>query len=273
MKRSLGLILVRPTREPADVADRAASARKSAERLGLPLVKTFRARRGPVVGEAWHGPVQFLEPEDARELYRRLHRRHVLVLSFTSVFVRMNPRLHPLTRRAALELGKFVEHKAEFDLIRDAATANRVIGHFTAGKSRLSCTGEDDPRCLPLHVFRVDQDWAALSEQDGRDAFQARHGPARSRVDGDSKRWARADRGAYHGQERLTVAGVDLLAGMHWDVTSERGRAQLATADEIWTVPRGPRGYINVYPDAYVRQGARSTARRVWPPKRPAQRP
>jgi hypothetical protein len=113
-------------------------------------------------------------------------------------------------------------------------------------------------------VFRVDQDWTALSEEHGRDAFHARHGPARSRLDGDTKRWARADHGAYHGRERLTVAGLELLAGMHWDVTNERGRAQLTTANEIWTVPRGPRGYVNVYPDAYVRPGVRSTARRVW---------
>lgn len=262
------LVLVRPERESSEVRDLVAKAHETAERVDIPPIKTFRARRGSVVGEHWQRPVQFLEPTDAREIYRLVHRWRTLVLSFTRVYVRRNPSRQPAERRAALELATYVEHKAGFELIRSQATLQAAIRDFKDSAGGVSCAGENDPRCLPLHVFSVDRDWSVLSEQHGRNAFEELHGPARSRVDSDSKRWARADRGAYHGRDKLTVAGFELPAGMHWDVTSERGRTQITTANEIWTLPRGARGYVNVYPDAYVRPGTRSAARRTWPANR-----
>jgi len=262
---SPALILVRPEREPREIKDLALRAREAALALDTStMIKTFRTSRGTVVGEAWHRPVQFLQPNDARELYRLVHRWRVLVLSFTSVYVRRDPSRQPAERRAALELGTFVEHKAQFWLVRGRPGLQLAVAGL-ACTATCGCDGDDDPRYLPLHAFSVDRPWGTLSDQHGRDAFEDLHGPARSRVDADKKRWTRADRGAYHGREALTIAGRDLPRGMHWDVTSERGLGRLTTANEVWRLPRGPRGHINVYPDAYVRPKAGSSARRVWP--------
>lgn len=251
-----------------EIRDLVARAHRAARDADIQRIKTFRGKRALVIGEPWHGPVQFLEPTDAHELYRLVHRWRVLLLSFTSIYVRKDPRRQPVERRAALELGTFVEHKAEFELVRSRAALEAVFEGFHNVGSGLSCTGDDDPRCLPLHVFSVDRVWSALSEQHGRDVFADLHGPARSRVDRDKKRWARAGRRAYHGGDALTVSGQDLLPGMHWDVTTERGPVQLATSSQVWEVPRGAQGYVNVYPDAYVRSTNRSRARRVWPAKK-----
>ena len=257
-------MLIRPERESAEVAELVVRARQTAEQTRLPI-KTFRARRESVVGEPWQRPVEFLEPIDARKLYRRLHRSRVLVLTFTRVYVRRDPSRQPVVRRAALELGTFVEHKAAFELIRSKKALDAILIDFRAVGNTLRCTGEDDPRCLPLHAFSVDRNWSVLSEQVGRDAFAKLYGPARSRVDGARKRWTRADRGAYHGGEALVVAGNELMPGMHWDVTSERRLTRLTTSDEIWKVPHETRGHLNVFPDAYVKPG--QGARRVWPKK------
>lgn len=259
------LVLVRSARESAETVDLVKRARGAAAAVELPLIKAFRATRGTVAGERWHGPVQFLDPNAARDLYNLAHRWRLLVLSFARIYVRRDPSRQPVVRRAALDLGTFVLHKAEFELVRDRPALERLIPAFVQNRGSLSCTGEDDPRCLPLHVFSVSEEWSGLRNQSGRDAFADLYGPARSRVDAERKRWARADRRAYHGADELTIAGHDLSPGMHWDVTSERGRARLTTAHEVWEVPPGSAGYVNVYPDAYVRSAKRSKARRVWP--------
>ena len=264
MSAPAAIVLIRPERESAEVADLATVTRESAGRLQLPLVKTFRASRGAVVGERWHSPVQFLQPNEAHELYRLLHRRRVMVVCFTSVFVRKDPSRDPAVRRSALAVGTFVEHKAAFALIRSRPSVEAVLKRFKH-ECNVSCDGEDDPRCLPLHVFAVQRDWSDLRRQDGRKAFAEQYGPPQSRVDSDRRRWSRADRSAYHGRDTLTVANCELAPGMHWDVASERGSTRVMTAREIWEIPRGSRGYLNVYPDAYVRPGGLSTARRVWP--------
>jgi len=115
-----------------------------------------------------------------------------------------------------------------------------------------------------MHVFGVDRTWPELSEKSGRDAFAKRYGGSRSRLDDDRKRWTRADRAAYHGGPGLTVAGHALQRGMHWEVISERRKFRLVTANQVWEVPRGAHGYVNVYPDAFVRPGGDSRAQLIW---------
>jgi len=248
----------------------AAAAGRAAASRGIPLIKAFRSRRVSIDGEPYHGPVQFLDPEDAHKLYRMLHRRAVLVLSFTRVLVRRDPSREPAIRKAALDLGVFVQHKARYELIRDPRALEAALVCFETGRTVTSCAGEDDPRCLPLHVFAVDRVWSTLNTQGGRDAFDGLHGTSRSRLDSEKKRWSRAERRAYHGREHLTVAGRELPPGMHWDVSSERGRKRMTTANAVWELPSGLRGYVNVYPDSYVRPGSAGAARRVWPRKRSA---
>jgi hypothetical protein len=263
MNADPALVLVRPEKESDQVAALAAEARAVAKEQGLPLLKTYRARRGAVTGEPWQRPVEFLGPSDARGLYRSLHQWRVLVLAFTAVYVRRDPSRQPIERRAALDLETFVEHKAAFRLIRAADDISAAMTEFGTLESPLSCEGEDDPRCLPLHVFSVDRNWSGLSTHSGREAFAKVYGGGRSRLDGGRKRWTRAHRHAYHGSEILIVASRELPRGTHWDVTSERGTARLLTSSEIWKLPAAARGYANVFPDAYVKKG--KGARRVWP--------
>jgi len=130
MAIAAALVLVRPDRESADVRSLVTHARKTARHAGVPLAKTFRAQRGTVAGEWFAGPVQFLEPNDAQDLYRRMHRSRVLVLSFTRIYVRRDPSRQPVVRRAALELGEFVDHKAEFALIRTPAELAAALEQF-----------------------------------------------------------------------------------------------------------------------------------------------
>jgi hypothetical protein len=258
-----GVVVVLPERDSSDVRCLRRRVRDKASSSGVEVVKTFRARRGSVVGEAWKGPVEFLAPGDAYQLYKRLHRARLLVISFTTVFVRRDPSRDPAVRKEALALSTFVEHKADFELVRGASSINDTFDRFAASLAQGSCEGEDDPRCLPLHVFTTDRLWPQLREEDGRRAFRKRYGPPRERSDDRGRRWARADRGAFHGREALVIAGCELAAGMHWDVTGGRGPAgRLTTANEVWKL--GRQGYVNVHPDAHVSASDRSTARRVW---------
>lgn len=43
------------------------------------------------------------------------------------------------------------------------------------------CTGIDDPRALPFHVFTTDVEWHALGTPDAQRAFQNRYGQPQSR--------------------------------------------------------------------------------------------
>jgi hypothetical protein len=262
---------VRPNRESEELTSLVAAVRQAARQVSVPLIKTYRAERGNVIGERWHGPVQFLRPKDAYDLYRHLHRRRALVISFTEVHVRTDPSRDPVVRRAALTLSKFVEHKADFALLRDQQAIQPTLQRFNRAIGTPRCDGEDDPRCLPLHVFSVKGDWSSLGHRHGRDSFDDRYGRGRSRLDDGSKRWTRADSAAYHGRETLTVAGCQLRSGMHWDVSNGRGRKKLMNSHEIWEFPRHARGYVNVQPDAHI--GGGSGVRRVWTLAGPKGRP
>jgi len=259
-----GVVLVLPERESADVQSLSRGVQERALTVGIEVVKTFRARRGDVAGEAWTRPVQFLAPGDAHQLYRRLNRERLLVIAFTSVFVRRDPSRDPAVRKEALTIATFVEHKAHFELVRGKSSIAPTFHRFAASLDEAFCEGENDPRCLPLHVFTTDRLWPELRNETGRRSFRTRYGPARERSDDRGRRWTRADRGAFHGREALIIAGFELAAGMHWDVFGGRGRAsRLTTENEVWKL--GRRGYVNVYPDARVHvTPGRSVARRVW---------
>jgi hypothetical protein len=57
-----------------------------------------------------------------------------------------------------------------------------------------------------------------------------------------------------------TTRPTRLARGFHWDV--RRGSVErLVTCHEVWKL--NPGGNANIYPDAYVRVGARH-GRRVW---------
>jgi hypothetical protein len=255
------LVVVLPERDTENIKRLVAAVRSRAQSDGLSRIKTFRARRGAVVGEPWKAPIEFLAPDDAHQLYKRLHRERVLVVAFTAIWVRRDPSKNPAVRKEAIQLADFVDHKAQFELVRGDSSVDLAFARYAEWASVTSCEGEDDPRCLPLHVFTTDRPWPELREATGRGAFGRKYGSGRARTDARSKRWAKAQPSAYHGRENVEIAGCTLAAGMHWDVSSAR-EVRLTTSHQVWRL--GSRGYLNVYPDGHVRKTGRSNARNVW---------
>jgi hypothetical protein len=204
-----------------------------------------------------------LEPHHAGAIYRLLHRGPVLVVAFSSVWVRRDPRRDPPRKRAALRLETFVEHKGLHGLVRSDKHVDEIFDQYVAWSAQVNCTGENDPRVLPLHVFETARTWPDLGTPPGDNRFVRAHGPPRRRVDEGRKSWSRAASGAYHGGGALIVAGSELAQGMHWDVSIERGTAVICGADGVWAL-KGRNAYVNVHPDAHVRETEHS--RRLWSP-------
>ena len=58
----------------------------------------------------------------------------------------------------------------------------------------------------------------------------------------------------------MHIAGRPLINGFHWDVmlgSRTRGSKKVSNTVEIWKIP--PHGHINIYPDAHIRKGQKST--------------
>ena len=125
-----------------------------------------------------------------------------------------------------------------------------------------NCTGEDDPRCLPFHVFDADIDTYNLSDPSDRQRFQSDHRGQRCRRDGNALDWRRPNTRQMHGRASLQVAGRDLIRGFHWDVSDRTGSKRVSTTSTIWQLRPG--GYFNIYPDAHIRG---SRAIRIFPPR------
>ena len=99
----------------------------------------------------------------------------------------------------------------------------------------------------------------------GRQQFNRDHGPQESRSDKNGLDWKRAH--DMHGREVLHIAGRPLINGFHSDVMPglrTRGSKKVSTTVEIWKMP--PHGHINIYPDAHIRKGHKST--KITVPKR-----
>jgi hypothetical protein len=223
-----------------------------------------RTRRVRLAGEGWERGAELLTPADAMGLYRRLHRSPTLVLAFAAAMVRRDPSRDPPVRRAAIGLEEFVAYKGVFGLIRGRDDTADVFARFSAWNSEVRCDGEADPRILPLQVFGLGPRQPDLATGEGTTAFREQHGPPAFRTDSDGVEWRRADRNAFHGGSSLLVAGCDLPAGLHWDV-SRRGRSiRLANSSQVWRL-KGNRAYVNVYPDSHIRPPKMAGVRQVWP--------
>lgn len=208
---------------------------------------------------------RLLPGEHAWELYRRMHRAAVAVLSLDGdVQVPTDPEADTTRDRTLLSLRRYALYKS-FYVNLAGCTGDLVawIGEFDSWCDCVACEGEHDPRCLPLHVFKGHHEDQDLACEAGRAAFNRQHGGGASRVDGVGRTWSMNPH-AYHGHPRLHVAGRLLRAGMHWDVRPpRRGPVRVVTPKEVWEVWR----YINIYPDAAIR-AARRYARLVYPRSR-----
>ena len=136
-------------------------------------------------------------------------------------------------------------------------------GLFTTWAQATHCTGEEDPRILPLHSFETSQDWPYLDIGAVNRKFEEQYGPAARRTDDGGRLWTRPNKGEYHGSAVQIVAGHRLQGGMHWHVTTRGGATRFFAPHRVWSLPSG-NAYINVYPNGYVNVGRAGHVPIIW---------
>jgi hypothetical protein len=235
---------------------------REAQRAGLALTvlkaKTIRPNRN------WRWkPIELLAPDDADRLYRLVHHGPTMVAAVSSVFVLRDPRRSDIREKDTIRLSDFVAHKAGFLLVNGRTQVATLEPTFDSWRAVVRCDGQDDPRMLPLQTFDAGGPCPELDHDAGRQAFATRYGSGRSRVDQSGHDWRRAT--ARHGRQELIIAGYQLLAGFHWDVSCRKGSGTLLSANAVWSLPR--RSYANVYPDGAVRGSKKGvpSIKRIWP--------
>jgi len=251
----VGVWLVEPSSAPAS-RDFGRRVRDESARRGWSM-NSLRFETGRLPGGR---PARTLSPRDATALYKGAHRSSLGVIVFGGPEVGLDPAAGGHGKAVSVE--RFLRYKAfVYHLERpdDVRAVDEFFADFSSWISTIGCEGEQDPRCMPLHVFDRSRDWRTLGSPVGRSDFNSRYG-AGVREDPQGLRWQRAR--DLHGREVLQVAGRPLIAGYHWDVeNSARAPRRVTTTHEVYEV--SPRGYLNVHPDAHV--GVRgSFARRIW---------
>lgn len=256
--------LVLPSAAARDLArdDQHRELRRLAEARGWKVL----VRRVADVRVQGQGVAKVIEPWDAAELYRSLHRNPSAVLQLTRASIRLDPTSGE-GRRNLISLMRFVRYKSYWSDVDLGAPLGRVIDSCAEWFTGSWCSGDRDPRCLPLHMFAPKRDWGSLDAVDGVRDFDDVHGPPMGRVDELGRQWQHTK--VLHGRESLVVGGMVLSTGMHWDVLSERSSGRIANSAEVWKFARG--AYCNVYPDAHIRRGQVSgrSAQRVRVVSRP----
>ncbi len=209
--------------------------------------------------------IQIIDPQDAVNLYQRLHRACTAVLSIQPpgapgpVVCTRPDRRHALVARAVRSLRLFCAYKAFFRKLSDPLRPAGWVAQFIHWCGCVGCAGDHDPRVLPLHVFmptslRCLRD---LRDAPGRVAFEAQHARgAGGRYDRAGLLWEHAhEQHAVQPNDHLTVANTPLTPGMHWNVQAGGRRARIHTPMAEWEFTK----HMNVYPDAKLRgtDGAR----------------
>ena len=205
-------------------------------------------------------PLNLLRPGDAASVYSRAHNATVGVLVDDRLRVMLDPSRTPTTGRAR-KLSSYLRYKALVSRLGyfDAVSAAEFILALAAWAQATNCEGDSDPRVMPLHVFDDDAEYDRLDEMSGRQDFVSRFGGS-SRRDPSGRVWERAD--DRHAMLQLSVAGRALTAGAHWDVQNPaRTAKRVATPDRVVSIHPG--GYVNVYPNAFLRI-AGGQASEIW---------
>jgi hypothetical protein len=152
------------------------------------------------------------------------------------------------------------------DFVRYKAYAERANGTWSASKyaefcirverwhETARCESERDPRCLPFQTFNHRDGRFDLDTPEGRKRFDEEFGGPTRRMDAHRLAWNSTK--AYHGRDELFVAGCAIRPGFHWDVSGAGRRVKVMNSIEVWEVDG--LGYMNVYPDAYLRMGGRA---------------
>ncbi len=200
-----------------------------------------------------------LQRGDASRLYKEMHRQQVAVLYSGKVAVRTDPK-PPFRDDRVVSLAEFCKYKS-FAVSLRSNDANDWDARFEEWMTVAECDGPNDPRILPFHIFASSGSFQ-LDDLDERKRFQRSHRYRRSLQDGRRRSWSPPPPGARHGREPQTVRSLRLDGGFHWDVTTSRSPV-MTSSDTIWKVPS--HGYLNVYPDGFIRFGNHST--QTWSAK------
>lgn len=178
----------------------------------------------------------------AEELYRAAHRAKLVVLS----------RVPAKARRAgaggAIPVGRLLRYKAYFEHVTPEDVEAALVR--SDEWASLTPTDRSDPRVLPLHVFAPREDFQDLDALRGRSRFQARYHHGRHLVDPKRRPWQIPTAGQMHGQVNLTVRGLSLQSGFHWDVQGVGQETKLHALTKDVRLPK--RGHRNVFPDGSI---------------------
>ena len=153
--------------------------------------------------------VHVLNSQQATKLYVRIHRKSVGIVQFDDAYVPVTPS--PKSKDY-VSLDEFVKYKAFYGRIdpsclheQQADVLARGLEDWIALPNR--CEGENDPRCLPLHVFRPRPNNYDLNSQSGRQRFNKDHGAQSSRRDDNELLWNRPHGSGMHGGQELQISG------------------------------------------------------------------
>ena len=138
-------------------------------------------------------PIGQIKPEDATNLYRRVHRAQVGVwqIEHADVPTRPSPKA---TAGDYITLRQFVLHKAYHGRLHNnfhEDVWSSSLQEFLNWVEESHCENEGDPRCLPFHVFETKYHVDHLDSNYGRGQFADIHGAQSSRVDGRGFKWTR----------------------------------------------------------------------------------
>lgn len=214
-------------------------------------------------------PVTVLTLREAAELWAHANQHVVAVGHAGDVVVNGRPD-RTVTGPSAIPLAHFLMGRAVVRRLPASSEYGREL------QSSLDALFEDlrdwgalpgfedeaDPRCLPLYVHSPAGCHHDLRTLAGRTTFGVQYGH-HSRSDDLGRVWTRA---RPEGRRLVRVGGGFLSEGMHWDVKNGRhGKARIATVSEVWSVE--PDGYVNVYPDAFIRGPQRDSrgAKKIYP--------
>lgn len=200
-----------------------------------------------------------LSADAAFELYKRLHRPRVAVVSLDpDPWVSLHPDARLAIRLERLQrLSEFLQYKCLYEGMSTQGDPAAVVHRAAEWTKRSDCDGDHDPRVLPFFLFKSSTELDLTIDSD-RENFSALHGSPARRTCSRNLTWE-VNANAFHGTETLQVAGTSLRRGFHWDVQVGRSAGvNITTLDAVWNVSR----YVNVFPDGVVR-GRPPFARRL----------
>lgn len=179
----------------------------------------------------------------AEELYRTIHLEPTCVLSPVPLALGDAP-----ARYGGLPVGALLRYKAFFRVVAPHEV-RPSLDAFLAWRTE-QVVEHSDPRVLPLHLFLPGEDTQGLDSHERRQRFKQTHRHQGQYRDSSHRPWQVPPPGQMHGRDVLTVRGLPLQTGYHWDVQTGRNASTLLTLTRKRPIAR--LGHLNVHPDGKI---------------------